>query len=47
MAGPENLMKIEFEYLKLLQNSKTIKLVKNILTLTTSDGKTLKFEKIK
>ena len=47
MAGPENLMKIESEYLKLLQNSKTIKLVKNILTLTTSDGKTLKFEKIK
>ena len=46
MAGPENLMKIESEYLKLLQNSKTIKLVKNILTLTTSDGKVLKFEKI-
>ena len=39
-------MKIESEYLKLLQNSKTIKLVKNILTLTASDGKTLKFEKI-
>ena len=46
MAGPENLMKIESEYLKLLQNSKTIKLVKNILTLTTGDGKTLKFEKV-
>ena len=46
MAGPENLMKIESEYLKLLQNSKTIKLVKNILTLTTNDGKTLKFEKV-
>ena len=46
MAGPENLMKIEFEYLKLLQNSKTIELNNNILILTTSDGKVLKFEKI-
>ena len=46
MAGPENLMKIEFEYLKLLQDSKTIKLNNNILILTTSDGKVLKFEKI-
>lgn len=46
MAGPENLMKIEFEYLKLLQDSKTIKLNNNILILTTSDRKVLKFEKM-
>lgn len=46
MAGPENLMKIEFEYLKLLQNSKTIEFNNNLLILTTSDGKVLKFEKI-
>ena len=46
MAGPENLMKIEFEYLKLLQDSKTIKLNNNLLILTTNDGKVLKFEKI-
>lgn len=46
MAGPENLMKIEFEYLKLLQDSKTIEFNNNLLILTTSDGKVLKFEKI-
>lgn len=46
MAGPENLMKIEFEYLKLLQDSKTIEFNNNLLILTTNDGKVLKFEKI-
>ncbi len=46
MAGPENLMKIEFEYLKLLQDSKTIEFNNNFLILTTNDGKILKFEKI-
>lgn len=46
MAGPENLMKIEFEYLKLLQDSKTIEFNNNFLILTTNDGKVLKFEKI-
>ena len=46
MAGPENLMKIEFEYLKLLQDSKTIEFNNKLLILTTNDGKVLKFEKI-
>ena len=46
MAGPENLMKIEIEYLKLLQDSKTIEFNNNFLILTTNDGKVLKFEKI-
>ena len=47
MAGPENLMKIEREFLKLLENSKKIKLSnQKTLVLTTDKGKTLIFEKI-
>ena len=47
MAGPENLMKIEREFLKLLENSKKIKLSnRKTLVLTTDKGKTLIFEKI-
>ena len=47
IAGPENLMKIEREFLKLLENSKKIKLSnQKTLVLTTDKGKTLIFEKI-
>ena len=47
MAGPENLMKIESEFLELLRNSKKIKLSnQKTLVLTTDKGKTLTFEKV-
>ena len=47
MAGPENLMKVEREFLELLENSKKVKLSdQKTLVLTTDKGKTLTFEKI-
>ena len=47
MAGPENLMEIEREYLTFLENSKKIKLVdQTTLTLTTNKGEILTFKKI-
>ena len=47
MAGPENLMKIEREFLELLGNSKKVKLSgQKTLVLTTDKGKTLTFEKV-
>ena len=46
MAGPDNLMKIEGEYLALLEHVKKIKLInQKTLVLTTDKGKTLTFEK--
>jgi len=46
MAGPDNLMRIEGEYLALLENVKKIKLInQKTLVLTTDKGKTLTFEK--
>ena len=46
MAGPDNLMKIEGEYLALLENVKKIKLInQKTLVLTTDKRKTLTFEK--
>ena len=47
MAGPDNLMKLERQYLELLQNAKKIELVnKTTLIFTTDKGKTLTFEKL-
>lgn len=47
MAGPENLMKVEREFLELLENSKKVKLSnQKTLVLTTDKGKTLTFEKV-
>ena len=47
MAGPENLMKVEREFLELLGNSKKVKLSdQKTLVLTTDKGKTLIFEKV-
>ena len=47
MAGPENLMKVEREFLELLGNSKKVKLSdQKTLVLTTDKGKTLTFEKV-
>ena len=46
MAGSDNLMRIEREYLALLENVKKIKLInQKTLVLTTDKGKTLTFEK--
>lgn len=46
MAGPDNLMRIEGEYLDLLEHVKKIKLInQKTLVLTTDKGKTLTFEK--
>lgn len=46
MAGPDNLMRIEGEYLALLENVKKIKLInQKTLVLTTDKGKILTFEK--
>ena len=46
MAGADNLMRIEGEYLALLENVKKIKLInQKTLVLTTDKGKTLTFEK--
>ena len=46
MAGSDNLMRIEGEYLALLENVKKIKLInQKTLVLTTDKGKTLTFEK--
>ena len=46
MAGPDNLMRIEGEYLALLEHVKKIKLInQKTLVLTTDKGKTLTFEK--
>lgn len=46
MAGPDNFMKLESQYLNILQNSKKIKLNNNRLTFTTDDGKTLTFKEM-
>lgn len=47
MAGSDNLMKIERQYMELLQNAKKIELVnKATLILTTDKGKILTFEKL-
>ena len=48
IAGPDNLMKLERQYLEILQNAKKISLTNNKTTLifTTDSGKTLIFEKI-
>ena len=46
MAGPDNFMKLESQYLNILQNSKKIKLDNNRLTFTTDDGKTLTFKEM-
>ena len=46
MAGPDKFMKLESQYLNILQNSKKIKLDNNRLTLTTDDGKTLTFKEM-
>ena len=47
MAGPENLMKIEREYLALLENSTKIRMTdQTTLILTTNKGEILKFKKL-
>ena len=46
MAGPDKFMKLESQYLNILQNSKKIKLDNNRLTFTTDDGKTLTFKEM-
>ncbi|WP_369716704.1 META domain-containing protein [Leptotrichia alba] len=46
MAGPDNFMKLERQYLNILQNSKKIKLDNNRLTFMTDDGKTLTFKEM-
>lgn len=47
MAGSQNLMKIETEYLSLLEKVKKMKMIdERSLVLTTENGKTLTFEKI-
>ena len=46
MAGPDNFMKLESQYLNILQNSKKIKLDNNRLTFMTDDGKTLTFKEM-
>ncbi|WP_028329749.1 META domain-containing protein [Brachyspira alvinipulli] len=47
MAGPDNLMKIENEYLNMLSNAKNIDIKGNILSIKTKDHKELIFrEKI-
>ena len=47
MAGSDNLMKTERQYMELLQNAKKIELVnKTTLVLTTNKGKILTFEKL-
>ena len=46
MAGPDNFMKLESQYLNILQNSKKIKLDNNRLTFMTNDGKTLTFKEM-
>ena len=46
MAGPKNFMKLENQYLNILQNSKKIKLDNDSLTFTTDKGKTLTFKKL-
>ena len=46
MAGPDNFMKLESQYLNILQNSKKIKLNNNRLTFTTDDGKILTFKEM-
>lgn len=39
MAGPEEDMKIEAEYLNMLKNADTVSLDNDVLTIKTSDGK--------
>lgn len=46
MAGPENLMKLENRYLKVLNNIKSYKINNNTLTIK-SDTDTLTFQKVK
>ena len=46
MAGPDKFMKLESQYLNILQNSKKVKLDNNRLTFTTDDGKTLIFKEM-
>ena len=48
MAGPNNLMKLESQYLEILQDAKKINLTNNKTTLvfTTDKGKILTFEKL-
>ena len=46
MAGPDNFMRLESQYLNILQNSKKIKLDNNRFTFTTDDGKTLTFKEM-
>ena len=48
MAGPDNLMRLERDFAKFLQNVKKIKLAdKNTLILSTENGKNLIFQKIR
>ena len=46
MAGPDNFMRLESQYLNILQNSKKIKLDNNRLIFMTDDGKTLTFKEM-
>jgi heat shock protein HslJ len=45
MAGPEPLMKAEQTYLKLVDDAKSFAIADSTLTLTSTDGSTLTFEK--
>ena len=48
MAGPDNLMRLERDFAKLLESVRKIKLAdKNTLILTTENGKNLIFQKIR
>jgi len=46
MAGPANFMRLESQYLNILQHSKKIKLDNNRLIFMTDDGKTLTFKEM-
>ena len=46
MSGPDNFMRLESQYLNILQNSKKIKLNNNRLIFMTDDGKTLTFKEM-
>lgn len=47
MAGPEELMRQEDSYIDHLVDAKSVELKDKVLTITTKDGKTLKFKEIK
>jgi heat shock protein HslJ len=47
MAGPQELMITEDEYMKTLIGAKKVQLSNKVLTITTEDGKNLEFKETK